>query len=136
MENNQKLGAGIITISVLILVVSGFSLIGILAGIFMSGAVNEVLAEVGAQTLTTFDYVVSLVLTIASMVAVVLILKKNKIGVFAYFGVYAINLIHTGIIQGFSTGTVRTLLLVALYAFFISKKKELYGFSTENTESL
>ena len=143
MEKEKKLGAGIITISVLILIGSAFGILGTIINLAMGDSVNELLMQTGqydaSMLPTTTDYIISLVSSILCVIFVILILLKNKIGVFGYFALSILNRVYSLIVAEITPivlgGLVLGLAFLALYGFFIYKKRDLYGLSKETTES-
>lgn len=143
MEKEKKLGAGIITISVLILIGSAFGILGTIINLAMGDSVNELLMQTGqydaSMLPTTTDYIISLVSSILCVIFVILILLKNKIGVFGYFALSILSRVYSLIVAEITPivlgGLVLGLAFLALYGFFIYKKRDLYGLSKETTES-
>ena len=143
MEKEKKLGAGIITISVLILIGSAFGILGTIMNLAMGDSVNELLMQTGqydaSMLPTTTDYIISLVSSILCVIFVILILLKNKIGVFGYFALSILNRVYSLIVTEITPivlgGLVLGLAFLALYGFFIYKKRDLYGLSKETIES-
>lgn len=143
MEKEKKLGAGIITISVLILIGSAFGILGTIMNLAMGDSVNELLMQTGqydaSMLPTTTDYIISLVSSILCVIFVILILLKNKIGVFGYFALSILSRVYSLIVAEITPivlgGLVLGLAFLALYGFFIYKKRDLYGLSKETTES-
>lgn len=144
MEKEKKLGAGIITISVLILIGLGFTIFGTIINLTMGDNINKVLLEAGQVDTsllpTTTDYIISLVTSAVNVIFVVLILMKNKVGVLGYFTVAILSNVYNLIISGISAlslgGLAISLAFLALYGFFIYKKRELYGFTKETIEAI
>ena len=143
MEKEKKLGAGIITISVLILIGSAFGILGTIMNLAMGDSVNELLMQTGqydaSMLPTTTDYIISLVSSILCVIFVILILLKNKIGVFGYFALSILNRVYSLIVSEITPivlgGLVLGLAFLALYGFFNYKKRDLYGLSKETTDS-
>ena len=132
MEKEKKLGAGIITISVLILIGSAFGILGTIINLAMGDSVNELLMQTGqydaSMLPTTTDYIISLVSSILCVIFVILILLKNKIGVFGYFALSILSRVYSLIVAEITPivlgGLVLGLAFLALYGFFI--RKEIY----------
>ena len=143
MEKEKKLGAGIITISVLILIGSAFGILGTIINLAMGDSVNELLMQTGqydaSMLPTTTDYIISLVSSILCVIFVILILLKNKMGVFGYFALSILSRVYSLIVAEITPivlgGLVLGLAFLALYGFFIYKKRDLYGLSKETIES-
>lgn len=130
--NNEKLGAGIITISIFSLITVVFGLIG--AVTILSTPREEFvktykLAGLDPATIPTVGQtIVSLILIIILGVSVILILMKKSVGVYGYFISQIISIISSIIFSGFSiSNIVLGLILPILMAIFISKKRHLFG---------
>jgi len=126
-ENENKVGAGILTICILHFI---GALIGIASFFLTKSAITP---EITAQTgVTSTSLVVSLIVTTVYAIACILLLLKQKIGIFLYYIVALTNLITTFAFIGFSFLTLGlSLILPILMAIFILKKKEVYGFGTK-----
>ena len=134
---NKKLGGGILTISILYLVFLSFGLIGSIITFSTLDQINAVSAQMGMPQLTSTQLIVDLILSLILLVGVILILLKKKIGVYTFFTVIIINVIYSLIMNGFNITILITtligLILPGLLAYFIYKKKEVFGFeSNEN----
>ncbi|MGH4117960.1 hypothetical protein [Clostridium sp.] len=125
MENiqKQKVGAGILTISIIHFVMNGIGLLGLLAAIAMKDAINE-----AAKTqITTSVLVISLVFIAIITLAVILILMKKSIGIYIYFIVQGINIVYAIVVNGFSPMQIISIVLPVLMGIFVWKKKEVFG---------
>ena len=134
---NKKLGGGIITISVIYLVSLGFGLLGSIGSFALLDQLNAGNAQLGLPQITATDLIISLVLSLLLIIGVILILCKKKLGVYTFFTVIVINVIHSLIMNGFNVATLIAtlvgLILPGLLAFFVYKKKDIFGF--ENNEN-
>lgn len=134
---NKKLGGGIITISVIYLVTLGFGLLTSIGSFAMLDEINSTAAQFGLPETTTVDLIISIVLNSLLLAGVILILCKKKFGVYTFFTVIIVNIIHSLIMKGFNVatliGTLVGLILPGLLAFFVYKKKDIFGF--ENNEN-
>lgn len=134
---NKKLGGGIITISVIYLVTLGFGLLTSIGSFAMLDEINSTAAQFGLPETTTVDLIISIVLNSLLLAGVILILCKKKFGVYTFFTVIIVNIIHSLIMKGFNVatliGTLVGLILPGLLAFFVYKKKYIFGF--ENNEN-
>ena len=134
---NKKLGGGILTISILYLVFLSFGLMGSIISFSTLDQINAVSAQMGMPQLTSTELIISIILNLVLVIAIILILLKKKIGVYAFFTVIIINVIYSLIMNGLSVSvlisTLIGLILPGLLAYFIYKKKEVFGFeSNEN----
>ena len=128
----QKLGGGIITISVLTLIGFAFNLIGYLTMLIMGDSLNEMYSSMGLGNIipSTSTLVVSLILSIIIGVSTILILMKKSIGVYGYFIGEVLSIISSLIFTGFSLfGLIISLILPVLMFIFIYKRKTVFGFS-------
>lgn len=145
MENIQerKLGAGIITISVLHLigfVIGSFSTV---SSIINNDALVEAASVLGADPsiYAPSKLIISLVLSTLLAISVILILFKKSLGVYGYFTVTVISLINS-IISVSSIGfsglvifsLVLSLIFPALMALFIHKRKYVFGFASKEDD--
>lgn len=134
---NKKLGGGILAISILYLVFLSLGLMGNIISFSTLDQINAVSAQMGMPQLTSTELIISIILNLVLVIAIILILLKKKIGVYAFFTVIIINVIYSLIMNGLSVfiliSTLIGLILPGLLAYFIYKKKEVFGFeSNEN----
>lgn len=139
MENNQerKLGAGIITMSVIHLVIYTLAIIGLAINIFMNDTITQQLELLGADTsaINPTQLTISLILSVLMFIAVILILCKKAIGVYAYFIITVIDIINTIITSGFNiVSLLISLIFPTLMGFFIYKKKYVFGFKSKEDD--
>lgn len=132
----KNLGGGIITCSVLNIIIYGFASLGMGILAFARPMIEEVLEQQGqAATLEALSQgavIITFAIMLLSFVATIIILFKKKIGVFAYFGLVVINIVY-----GLSTGggfSIIGLIIPALLAFFIYKKRSVFGFYDPEAE--
>ena len=133
MEDYKRytLGAGILTVSILQLFGYGFLLLGLAINLFMKDQIADILSTQpgGAQALesiTTSQLTIQLVIYSLLFISLIVILFKKSLGVYTYFTCIAVNYIYVIIMGGFKPLSVVSLILPALMAFFIYKKKHLY----------
>lgn len=130
MENkqSQKLGAGIITVSIIHFIGSIFSILGsIILFTSKDKIINELQAN-GQNIASNTQITISLILQLILTIAIILILIKKSIGIYSYFTVIAINIIYSVISTGLQWTVIFSLILPILMAIFINKKKELFNF--------
>ena len=127
MENNQqqKVGAGILTVSIVQLVFSSFALIGVLMLLAAKDTISEMTKT---APLPTSVLIITMVLLVILLLGVILILMKKKLGVYIYFIAEIINLVYSIINNGFSISVVLGLVIPVLMGIFIWQKKSLFGF--------
>ncbi|PRR79578.1 hypothetical protein [Clostridium vincentii] len=119
-EKENKVGAGILTICIIHFIVGGLGLL--LGGIGMFALASDQITTI---------LIISMIIVLVLIVSCIMLLCKQKVGIFLYFFATIVNLI-INIIAGselYSIGL--SLILPVLMAIFISKKKELYGFGTK-----
>lgn len=130
MENNvekKKVGAGIITMSVLYLIGQAFAIIGSISNFFTKDVTNKILADAGMGIqITTSQIVITLTTSLIITIAVILILLKKSIGAFLFIGIVVLSLIYSAIVSGVSLFTPLSLIFPGLMIFFIYKKKDIY----------
>ncbi|GAB6168485.1 hypothetical protein JCM1393_09450 [Clostridium carnis] len=129
IKQKEKVGAGVITISVIHLIFSVFALFGSIMIIFMNDAMNNQMSALGqAKEVTKSQGIISLVFTLALIVSVILLLCKKSIGVYLYFITQVLSIVFTAITEGVSVYSLLGLVMPVLMAIFIFKKKAVYGF--------
>lgn len=132
---NKKLGGGILTISIIYLVLLGLGLIGSIISLVTLDEINSLMSQMDGVELTSTELIVSIILTLILLVGIILILLKKQIGVYTFFTVEIINIIYSLIMNGLSISilisTLVGLILPGLLAYFIYKKKELFGFESK-----
>jgi len=124
MENtqSQKLGAGIIIISIIYFILSIASIIGTIVLLTQ----KDTLTKQGiALPLTNTQMTINLILQLLLSIAIILILFKKSTGVYSYFTIVILDLINTIMDNGFQWTIVLSLILPILMAIFINKKKKL-----------
>lgn len=90
------------------------------------------MAQMGVAQITSTELIISIILSLLLLVGIILILLKKQIGVYTFFTVEIINIIYSLIMNGLNLSvlisTLIGLILPGLLAYFIYKKKELFGF--------
>ncbi|MDP4143312.1 MAG: hypothetical protein Q8936_02340 [Bacillota bacterium] len=135
MENNnqQKVGAGILVVSILQIVFLAFGALGLLAAAALKDTINSQLAASGQNiTITTNELIISFAIMVLLLIGVILILAKKSIGVYIYFACVIANIVYSIVLNGFKFTTIFGLILPILMAVFIAQKKELYGFGSKS----
>lgn len=135
--NYNKVGAGIITISVLHFIGCAFTVISLLINLLFSDFIKETLATAGQEALapSTSSIVISFISTLLLLIFVILILTKKAVGVYGYFAIQIFSLVYAVISAGFSPLLVLNLILPLLMLLFIVKKKHIYGFGDKNQDA-
>lgn len=135
-EKENKLGKGILILSIL-------HILGSISAIYSSLTFDpssitpemESLLKISADSMKDSmkaSFMPTMIISIVMIVACILILLKNKIGIFLYLLVVLANILMPIALNQFKVLTlILTLILPVLMAIFITKKKELYGFATK-----
>jgi hypothetical protein len=130
MENNverKRVGAGIITMSVLYLIGQVFVIFGSIINIFFKDETNKILADAGMGTQVNIAQIsITLAIALIITIAVILILCKKPIGAFVFIGIEVLSFIYSAIISGVNLYTPLNLIFPGLMIFFIYKKKDIY----------
>ena len=122
---SQKLGAGIIIISIIHFICGIFSILGTIVLLTQKDA----LIKQGIPlTLSTNQIIISLILQLILIIAIILILFKKSVGVYCYFTITIISIINSIMDSGFQWIIILSLILPILLAIFINKKKKLFNF--------
>lgn len=135
MENQKqnKLGAGIIAISIIQIIFSAFGLLGSI--LLLMPSFQENMAAISGVSLNQMGFnnvtiIIGLVAIILDLLGIILILRKKAIGLYIYLLVTAANIIYSIVINGISIfSLIGSLILPLLMTFFVYKKKELFGLS-------
>ena len=123
VENNQKLGAGIITMSVLYLIGQAFTMLSVLINIVMKDEIARMLAEAGTiSEITTAQLGVTLVISLILTVSIILILFKKYIGAYIFIGIEVLSLLFSIITGAFTLFSIIGLVFPGLMIFFLYKK--------------
>lgn len=128
MENtqSQKLGAGIITISIIQLIGAIFSVFGSIILFLSKDKIINELQKTGQSIASDTQITITLILQLLLAISVILILLKKSIGIYSYFTVVAISIIYSIISTGFQWIIILSLIFPILMAIFINKKKNLF----------
>lgn len=135
MENDvkkNKLGPGIIILSVIFIVGQVYSLISFPGNLARLDDTNNTLISMGLESLvvTRGEAIFSTIVGAIILIGVILILLKKGIGVYIFAGAQVVSIVTTMITKGFAVttliGTVIGLIPAGLYLYFISKKKHLF----------
>lgn len=137
MENNQnrKIGGGILTVSIIQMVFSALGLFFMIVFLVFKDAIEEFIASSGQVVPNTpvDAMVISIVFMLVILAGIILIMAKNVIGVYLYFGGTIISLLYTAVTSGLHPNMLLSLILPVLMGIFVYQKRELYG-SGNNTE--
>ncbi|ERI91507.1 hypothetical protein HMPREF1982_03151 [Clostridiales bacterium oral taxon 876 str. F0540] len=136
MDNNKskKLGGGILTVSIIQLVIYAIGLIGLVPLVFARDKVEAQLATMKINTPmpTQNQNITSLILSVVIIIGIILILLKKAVGVYAYFIAMALEIIFSIMDNGFKSSMIISFLFPILMGIFIYQKKEIFGFGSKN----
>lgn len=123
----KKVGAGIITMSVLYLFGQFFVILGSLGNIFFKDAISKNLQTMGvAGEVNTVQMLITLAISVIITISVILLLFKKPIGAYMFIGIEILSFIYSVISSGIDIGSFIMLIFPALMIFFIYKKKDIY----------
>ena len=123
----KKVGAGIITMSVLDLLGQGIMIFGYLGNIFMRDEISKSLQSMGiSDEINMVQIFISLAISVIIATSVILVLFKKPIGAYLFIGIEILSLIYRTVVSGVSIFSVISLIFPALMIFFIYKKKDIY----------
>lgn len=129
MENNvkeKKLGAGIITMSIIFIVMNAFAIFGLVIAITNLEEVNNYAVSLGGEKSTMGPLIFSVAIAVLMLLSLALILFKKGIGVYLFVGLQIVSRVYSIITSGVQLGTLIGLILPALFLYFIYKKKDIY----------
>lgn len=128
MEENRKLGAGIIIIAILIILGSVLGIVGDLGIMFFGDLVVETYdGEVIQSTVSNSQFIIDIILKIIFIISAILIFMKKSLGVYSYFVLVIISIIASIIFNGFSIAIISSLILPVLMIIFVARKREVFG---------
>lgn len=148
MEQEEKLGTGLKVVLIIQTVLSVIGLVLAIGYVINFEATtqqlieaNAMLKESGMENLvqeipTITYYYISLGLSIATIVGLVLLFLKSQLGVFIYFGEVVLSVAYTFIVSGFSVLVLVSVLFSLIFPMIIGilvyKQKYLFGFEDED----
>ena len=135
MNENEKLGAGILTIGIINLIVYGIVVIVSIISLLNFDAVKKAAAKLSSTPVTKEAFLITLGISVVVVISVILIFMKKALGVYSYFTIVVVNIIYSIISNGFNIQTIISgLVLPILFAIFIVTKKEIFGFGVQETK--
>ena len=124
---SKKVGAGIITMSVLDFIGQFFVILGSLSSIIFKDVMDSSLESMGiVSEVNTVELLITLAISVIITVSVILILFKKPIGAYMFIGIEVLSFIYKVITTDFTIATPVGLIFPALMIFFIYKKKDIY----------
>ncbi len=135
MDNNkeQKLGGGILTVSIIQLVIYTIAIIGLGAMVFARDKFETQFSAMNLPLPTQNQNITSLIISVVLVAGIILILCKKAVGVYAYFICTVLDIAFSILDNGFKTSMIINFLFPILMGIFIYQKKELFGFGSKNT---
>ncbi|SHK49385.1 hypothetical protein SAMN02745163_03911 [Clostridium cavendishii DSM 21758] len=132
----QKVSIGIKIIAILTWLADAFLIFGLISFLALKDTINKTGSGLAFETFKKLTPAITIILLFVitiQVISLILIWRKNKIGVFIYFGMTLINLITAFVKNGSNIkGIITNLLLPCLMAFFIYQQRELFGFKVNN----
>ena len=114
MEENQKLGAGII-------IITGLTLLSSVLGIFIN--LNIIFGKNPMFEANKFHLIIDTIFRVVFLLSTILIFMKKSLGIYLYFLTVIISIIVYIILHGFSPNVISSLILPAFMTTFVSQKK-------------
>jgi predicted membrane protein len=114
MEENQKLGAGII-------IITGLTLLSSVLGIFIN--LNIIFGKNPMFEANKFHLIIDTIFRVVFLLSTILIFMKKSLGIYLYFLTVIISIIVSIILHGFSPNVISSLILPAFMTTFVSQKK-------------
>ena len=114
MEENQKLGAGII-------IITGLTLLSSVFGIFIN--LNIIFGKNPMFEANKFHLIIDTIFRVVFLLSTILIFMKKSLGIYLYFLTVIISIIVSIILHGFSPNVISSLILPAFMTTFVSQKK-------------
>lgn len=135
MENteNRKLGGGIITVCILLILGYVFSIGSSIFYLFNPSIIQQLNQTVGESipAITTTTLTIGLIMSIVALIGVILVLCKKAVGVYIYYLMTIISLLYTVIMNGINMITlfsiIGALILPVLLGIFIYKRRYVFG---------
>lgn len=127
INREKRVGAGIITMSVLYFIGQAFTILGVIINLVFKDQINNFLLEAGtAADVNPTELTITLCIAIIIIIAVILILLKKPIGAFIFIGIEILSFVYKAIVAGVTIYTPLSLIFPGLMIFFIYKKKDIY----------
>ena len=133
MENNNenKLGGGIIAVSILLLIGAVISIFSSVSVVTNRSFYEKTYKQLGVSMPSNTIYYIFIALSVVIMLSVILVLLKKSLGIYGYFTAVIINFIANIIISGFTVLMLANLILPAIYLALIMSKKQVFGFGND-----
>ena len=132
MENNQqeKVGAAILTLSIIQLVISGLAIMGYLIAFFMKDQIKAA----GVPAISTSTLIIGMVIALIAVLGIFLILMRKQLGIYVYFIAQVSVIVYSLINNGFKPSVLLSLIIPVLMGIFIWQKKEVFNIATKAEE--
>lgn len=130
MENVQqkKIGAGIMTLSIIQLFFSGLGIFGVIVAI----AMKDQLKAYGIPETPTSSWIISLGITLVLITSIILILMKKELGIYIYFIAEVGSFVYSIVQSGFNPWMLLNLIFPVLMAIFLWKKRDVFSAGVED----
>lgn len=129
--NENKLGGGIIVVSILILISSVFSSFSSISILMNRSLYKKTYKELGMTLPSNTMYIIYLVLSVVIILSAILILLKKSLGIYGYFTAIIINIIANIVASGFNILMLANLIIPIIYLALIMSKKQVFGLGND-----
>ena len=123
MNNEEKINAGVKTISILTIIGDSLSIIFMLFALIFGGSLSFFLGS----DFPIMETTIVLLMSIASLVFCILILLRKPMGVYGYFAIEILSFLNSLISNGLSFSLIIGLILPILMYVFIKKQNYLFN---------
>lgn len=126
LDEKQKLPTSVKVVSIIQLAFNVLGLIGTVLTLAKYESVKSLVVSTGGKVPSFGVYAILGIIVLVELIGVILIMNKNKIGIFVYFAAVIINFIISIAATQFSIGSLVGLVLPILMAIFIFQNKKVY----------
>lgn len=131
-NEEQKVPTGVKVIAIIEFIFKGFAIIFSLIGMAFIGSASSMLSkaeldQVNSAMPSTGLIVGSIIAYIVIIIGAIMLLKKNKVGLYLYIAAYIVTFVLGIISSGLSLFSIVGLILPVLMVVFVMKDKELFG---------
>lgn len=131
-NEEQKVPTGVKVIAIIEFIFKGFAIILSLFSMAFIGSASSMLSkaeldQVNSAMPSTGVLVACLIAYIVIIIGAIMLLKKNKVGLYLYIVAYIVQFVLGIVSTGFSPFSIVGLVLPVLMVVFVMKDKELFG---------
>ena len=126
LDEKQKLPTSVKVVSIIQLVFNAFGLIGTVITLATYESVKSLVASTGVKVPSFGVYAILGVVVLVELIGVILIMNKNKIGIFVYFAAVIVDYAVSISATQFNPVSLISLILPILMAIFIFQNKKVY----------